>query len=133
EQRIQGRIQTQVEKSQREYYLTEQMKAIQKELGREDQALEIEALRDKAKRAGLSKEAQEKVDKELRRLEQMPPLSSEAVVSRNYVDWMLSIPWKKVTKDTIGLAQAEKILDENHAGLKKVKERIIEFLAAKKF
>lgn len=133
EQRIQGRIQTQVEKSQREYYLTEQMKAIQKELGREDQAIEVEVLREKAKQVGLTKEAQEKVDKELRRLEQMPPLSSEAVVSRHYVDWMISIPWKKASKDTISLIQAEKILNESHAGLKKAKERIIEFLAAKKF
>jgi ATP-dependent Lon protease len=133
EQRIQGRIQTQVEKSQREYYLTEQMKAIQKELGREDQAIEVDVLREKAKQVGLTKEAQEKVDKELRRLEQMPPLSSEAVVSRHYIDWMISIPWKKASKDTIGLIQAEKILNESHAGLKKAKERIIEFLAAKKF
>lgn len=133
EQRIRGRVQTQVEKSQREYYLTEQMKAIQKELGREDQSAELDAIRAKVKSLGLPEEAHEKVEKELRRLEQMPPLSSEAVVSRNYVDWLISIPWKKVSKDTIGLTQAETILDQNHAGLKKAKERIIEFLAAKKF
>lgn len=133
EQRIRGRVQTQVEKSQREYYLSEQMKAIQKELGREDQSAELDAIRSKAKSLGLSPEAHEKVEKELRRLEQMPPLSSEAVVSRNYVDWLTTIPWKKVSKDTIGLTQAENILDQNHAGLKKAKERIIEFLAAKKF
>lgn len=133
EQRIRGSVQTQVEKSQREYYLTEQMKAIQKELGREDQSAELDAIRAKIKNLGLSAEAREKVEKELRRLEQMPPLSSEAVVSRNYVDWLISIPWKKVSKDTIGLTQADKILNQNHAGLKKAKERIIEFLAAKKF
>jgi len=133
EQRIQGRVQTQVEKSQREYYLNEQMKAIQKELGREDQSLEIEQLEAKAKKLGLSKEAMDKVKKELKRLEQMPPLSSEAVVSRNYVDWILSLPWDQVSKDTISIDQAEHILDSNHAGLKKAKERIIEFLAAKKF
>lgn len=133
EQRIRGRIQTQVEKSQREYYLTEQMKAIQKELGREDQSAELEGIRTQVKGLGLSKEAHEKVEKELKRLEQMPPLSSEAVVSRHYIDWITTIPWKKTTKDTISLTQAENILDENHAGLKKAKERIIEFLAAKKF
>ena len=133
EQRIRGRIQTQVEKSQKEYYLTEQIKAIQKELGREDQSAEIAQIKAKAKTLGLSEEAQEKIDKELRRLEQMPPLSSEAVVSRNYVDWIISLPWNKMSKDTISLAQAEKILNKRHAGLLKAKERIIEFLAAKKF
>jgi len=133
EQRIRGRIQTQVEKSQREYYLTEQMKAIQKELGREDQSAELEAIRSKIKTLGLSKEAHEKVEKELKRLDQMPPLSSEAVVSRNYIDWLTTIPWKKENKDSISLEQAETILDQNHAGLKKAKERIVEFIAAKKF
>lgn len=133
EQKIRGHIQTQVEKGQREYYLNEQMKAIQKELGREDQSAEIAQLRKKAQELSLTPEAMEKVDKELRRLEQMPPLSSEAVVSRNYVDWILSLPWNVSSQDTISLKQAEKILDENHAGLHKAKDRIIEFLAAKKF
>jgi ATP-dependent Lon protease len=133
EQRIRGQVQTQVDKNQREYYLHEQMKAIQKELGREDQSEEVGALRQKINNAGLSKEAQQKVDSELKRLEQMPPLSSEAVVSRNYIDWILSLPWEKVSKDTINIAEAEKILDKNHAGLKKAKERIVEFIAAKKF
>ena len=133
EQRIQGQIQTQVEKSQREYYLTEKMKAIQKELGREDQATDIEQFRKKVSTLSLPPDALEKVEKELRRLEQMPALSSEAVVSRNYVDWLSSLPWKNVTKDKITLIQAERILDKNHFGLKKPKERIIEFLAAKKF
>lgn len=133
EQRIRGRIQTQVEKSQRDYYLNEQMKAIQKELGREDQHAELAEIKEKTKKLGLSEEAMEKVNKELKRLEQMPPLSSEAVVSRNYVDWVISLPWKKTSKDTISLVQAEKILNKDHAGLLKAKERIIEFLAAKKF
>ncbi len=133
EQRIRGRIQTQVEKSQREYYLTEQMKAINKELGREDQAAEIDQMRSKTKKLKLPKDAQEKVEKELKRLEQMPSLSSEAVVSRNYVDWITSLPWSDVTKDTISLTQAERLLDKNHFGLQKAKERIVEFLAAKKF
>ncbi len=133
EQRIRGRIQTQVEKSQREYYLTEQMKAIQKELGREDQAVELDQMTKKIKALGLPADAYEKVEKEIRRLEQMPPLSSEAVVSRNYIDWLTALPWKKTTSDTISLKQAERILDSNHFGLTKAKERIIEFVAAKKF
>lgn len=133
EERIKGRVQTQVEKNQKEYYLTEQIKAIQKELGREDQQVEVNQLRSKLKSLGLSAEAYDKVDKELKRLEQMPPLSSEAVISRHYIDWVISIPWKKISKDTISLTTAEKILNKNHAGLSKAKERIIEFLAAKKF
>jgi ATP-dependent Lon protease len=133
EQRIRGRIQNQVEKSQREYYLTEQIKAIQKELGREDQSIEIAQIRSKMKSLHLPKEAFERVEKELKRLEQMPSLSSEAVVSRHYIDWIISLPWHKTSKDTISLTQAEKILNKNHAGLLKAKERIIEFVAAKKF
>jgi ATP-dependent Lon protease len=133
EERIRGSIQEQVEKSQREYYLTKQMEAIQKELGREDSHTEIAQIRAKIKSLGLSPEALEKVEKELKRLEQMPPLSSEAVVSRNYIDWIISLPWNKVSKDSISLEEAEKILDKSHAGLKKAKERVIEFLAAKKF
>lgn len=133
EQRIRGHVQTQVEKNQKEYYLTEQLKAIQKELGRDDQSEEIETLRTKAASLNLPKDAQERVEKELRRLEQMPPLSSEAVVSRHYVDWITSLPWHKITKDSISLKDAEKILNASHAGLKKPKERIVEFLAAKKF
>jgi len=133
EQKIKGRIQTQVEKNQREYYLNEQMKAIQKELGREDHAYELNDIKEKSKKLGLSKEATQKLDKELQRLEQMPPLSAEAVVSRHYVDWLTSLPWKKASKDNISITQAEKILNKQHFGLKKPKERIIEFLAAKKF
>ncbi len=133
EERIRGSIQKQVEKNQREYYLTEQIKAIQKELGRDDAHTEIMQIRAKVKSLGLPQEAHEKVEKELKRLEQMPPLSSEAVVSRHYIDWVISLPWHKVSQDTISLEQAEKILNKNHAGLKKAKDRIIEFLAAKKF
>ncbi len=133
EERIRGRVQSQVERSQKEYYLSEQMKAIQKELGRDDQSNEISQIKQKLKTLSLPAEAMDKVDRELRRLEQMPPLSSEAVISRHYLDWMLALPWNKTTKDTLSLDAAEKILDKNHAGLKKVKERIIEFLAAKKF
>jgi len=133
EQKIRGRIQTQVEKNQREYYLNEQMKAIQKELGREDHISEINEIRTKSKWLHLTKEAKEKLEKELQRLEQMPPFSAEAVVSRHYVDWITSLPWKKESTDSISIAQAEKILDQEHFGLKKPKERIIEFLAAKKY
>lgn len=133
EQRIRGRIQTQVEKNQKEYYLTEQMKAIQRELGREDQSGDMDQLKKQIQTAGLPKEVKEKALKELKRLEQMPPLSSEAVVSRHYIDWLTSLPWTKNSKDTISLAQATRILEKNHSGLKKLKERIIEFLATKKF
>lgn len=132
-QRIQGHIQTQVEKNQREYYLTEQIKAIQKELGREDLSAEIESLRTQITKLALSKEARQRAEKELHRLEQMPPLSSEATVSRHYLDWILSLPWDKISEDKISISEAEKILHKNHSGLLKAKERIIEFLAAKKF
>lgn len=134
EERIRANVSKQVEKSQREYYLTEQIKAIHKELGRgEDSHTETQQIRNKIKSLSLSPEAAEKVEKELKKLDQMPPLSAEAVVSRNYIDWVISIPWSKTTKDTISLEQAESILEKKHAGLKKAKERIIEFLAAKKF
>ena len=96
--------------------------------------LKLQQLRTKIKNLrSYQKKHKKKLKKNYRRLEQMPPLSSEAVVSRNYIDWIISLPWKKTSKDTISLAQAEKILNKNHAGLKKAKERIIEFLAAKKF
>lgn len=133
EQRIRGQVQSQIEQNQREYYLTEQIKAIQKELGREDQAAEIEELRKKLEKLKLPIEAQKRADKELRRLEQMPPLSSEASVSRHYIEWIMGLPWHTKTEDTISIGNAEKILNSNHAGLSKAKERIIEFIAAKKF
>lgn len=133
QERISSNVQTQVEKNQREYYLREQIKAIQKELGPEDQSADIAQIRTKIKQLKLSAEAKEKVEKELKRLETMPPLSSEAVVSRHYIDWILSLPWNKISRDNISLHDAEEILNKSHAGLEKPKERIIEFLAAKKF
>ncbi len=133
EERIRGKVQSSIEKNQREYYLTEQMKAIQTELGRDDQFTEITEIRNKAKTLGMPAEAHERLEKELKRLEQMPPFSAEGAVSRNYVDWLISLPWSKISKDSISLEQAEKILNKHHAGLHKAKERIIEFLAAKKF
>ncbi len=133
EDRIRNRVQTQVEKSQREYYLNEQIKAIQKELGRDDQQAEITRLREKADALQLPEEAADKVYRELHRLEQMPPMSSEATVSKNYVDWITSLPWHTTTQDRLSLRQAEKLLDKNHAGLKRPKERIVEYVATKKF
>ncbi len=133
EQRIQQQVQKQVEKNQREYYLTEQIKAINKELGREDHLAEVNELREQAKKVGFSPEAQERFDRELRKLEQMQPFSAEAVVSRNYIDWLLAIPWRKTSKDALSLVQAEKVLNTSHSGLKQPKERILEFIAAKKF
>lgn len=132
EERIRGHVQNQVEKSQREYYLNEQIKAIHKELGRDEQA-DILALLEKSEALDLPAEVDEKVSKELKRLEMMPALSSEAVVIRNYIEWIVSLPWNKTSKDRVSLKQAEKILNKQHAGLEKPKERIIEFLAAKKF
>jgi ATP-dependent Lon protease len=133
EQRIRSHIQTQIEKNQKEYYLTEQIKAIQKELGREDFSGELEQLRTQVKKVHMSKEASQRAEKELQRLEQMPPFSAEAVVSRHYLDWLISLPWDKTTTDAVSIADAIKILHKSHAGLIKPKERIIEFLAAKKF
>lgn len=133
EQRIKGRIQDQVEKNQREYYLTEQIKAIHKELGREDQMEEVHELRMQLRALKLPAHVSEKTDKELTRLEQMPTMSAETAVSKNYVDWIINLPWNKTSKDIISLTQAEAILEKHHAGLKKAKERIIEFIAAKKF
>ncbi|HAU30472.1 TPA: endopeptidase La, partial [Candidatus Dependentiae bacterium] len=133
EERIRGRVQMQVEKNQREYYLNEQIKAINKELGRDDQEAEQELLLEKIAKARLPEAVHTKVERELRRLDQMPSLSAEASVSRNYIDWILQLPWYKESKDRISLVQAERILDKDHYGLQKVKERILEFIAAKKF
>ncbi len=130
EKRIRGRVKRQMEKSQREYYLNEQMKAIQKELGDsedgQDELSEFEARLSKTK---LSKEAREKASSELKKLRTMNPMASEASVVRNYLEWILDIPWKKPTKVKKDLLAAEKILDQDHYGLKKVKERILEYLA----
>ncbi len=133
ERNVRKRVQSQVEKHQKDYYLNEQMRAIQRELGREDHQKEIQDLRKKAKKCKLPGDASEKIEAELRRLEQMPPTSPEASVSRNYVDWVLSVPWYKESRDDISLEEAEKLLDESHASMQKVKDRVIEFLASKKF
>jgi ATP-dependent Lon protease len=133
EKNIKKRVQSQVEKHQRDYYLNEQMRAIQRELGREDQQQEINDLRKKAKKMKLSAEAMEKVEAELKRLEQMQATSPESAVSRNYIDVLLSVPWHSAAKDSVSMSSAEEILDSSHAGLKKAKERVIEFIAAKKF
>jgi ATP-dependent Lon protease len=130
EKRIRGRVKKQMEKSQREYYLNEQMKAIQKELGDLDEAPnEMEELEQKIEKAGMSKEANTKATAELNKLKMMSPMSAEATVVRNYIDWLVQVPWKKKTKLRHDLALAEKVLDEDHYGLEKVKERILEYLA----
>ncbi|HKJ51995.1 MAG TPA: LON peptidase substrate-binding domain-containing protein, partial [Gammaproteobacteria bacterium] len=130
EKRIRGRVKQQMEKSQREYYLNEQMKAIQKELGDMDDAPnEVEDLQNKIEESGMPKDAREKADSELNKLKMMSPMSAEATVVRNYIDWLVSVPWKKKSKIRRDLAQAEKVLEEDHYGLEKVKERILEYLA----
>lgn len=130
EKRIRGRVKRQMEKSQREYYLNEQMKAIQKELGDMDEAPnEVEEYADKIEKAGMSKEAKTKAKAELNKLKMMSPMSAEATVVRNYIDWLVSVPWKKRSKICNDLAQAEAVLEEDHYGLEKVKERILEYLA----
>ena len=130
EKRIRGRVKRQMEKSQREYYLNEQMKAIQKELGDMDDAPnELEDLARKIEEAGMPKEAREKATAELNKLKMMSPMSAEATVVRNYVDWLVSVPWKKRSKIRNDLGEAEAVLEADHYGLEKVKERIVEYLA----
>ena len=133
EKRIRGRVKKQMEKSQREYYLNEQMKAIQKEMGEmDDVPNEAEELRQKIDDAGMPKDAKEKALSELNKLKLMSPMSSEASVVRTYLDWMVTIPWKKRSKVRMDLAKAEEILENDHYGLKEVKERILEYLAVQK-
>lgn len=130
EKKIQNRVKNQMEKSQREYYLNEKIKAIQKELGDESGAgSETEQLQAKIEKAGMSPEAKEKALAELNKLKMMSPMSSEATVSRNYLDWLLSVPWKQRTRVSRDLNKAQEVLDHDHYGLEKIKERIIEFLA----
>eukprot|EP00095_Tigriopus_kingsejongensis_P006534 maker-scaffold937_size78798-snap-gene-0.1 protein:Tk06534 transcript:maker-scaffold937_size78798-snap-gene-0.1-mRNA-1 annotation:"dna-binding protein" len=130
EKKIRGRVKKQMEKSQREYYLNEQMKAIQKELGDGDEGMsDIAELEEKIEKAGMGVEAKEKTLAELKKLKMMSPMSAEATVVRNYIDWMVSIPWKKKSKISSDLAKAEDILDTDHYGLDQVKERILEYLA----
>lgn len=129
EKRIRGRVKRQMEKSQREYYLNEQVKAIQKELGEQDENAELEELEKRIKESGMTKEAHAKVNAELKKLKMMSPMSAEASVVRNYIDTLVNLPWKKKTKISKDLAAAEAILDADHYGLEKVKERIVEYLA----
>ncbi len=130
EKRIRGRVKQQMEKSQREYYLNEQMKAIQKELGElEDGVNEIEELERRIEKAGMPKEARDKARAELNKLKMMQPMSAEATVVRNYLDWLLQVPWKKRTKVRNDIGLAEQVLEADHYGLEKVKERILEYLA----
>lgn len=130
EKRVRGRVKRQMEKSQREYYLNEQIKAIQKELGEMgEEGSEIEQLERAIQKAGMPKEAHDKALAELKKLKLMPPMSAEATVIRSYLDWMLSVPWKKRNRIQFDLSKAEKMLDKDHYGLEKVKERIIEYLA----
>ena len=133
ERKVRGRVKRQMEKTQREYYLNEQLKAIQKELGSsEDGKNEFDEIEDKIKKGGLTKEAKEKANSELKKLKNMSPMSSEATVVRTYIDWLISIPWKEKNKIKTEIVKAREILDNDHYGLDKVKDRIIEFLAVQK-
>jgi ATP-dependent Lon protease len=133
DRKIHHRVKKQMEKAQKEYYLSEKMKAIQQELGRKDDRVnEVEEFKQKIEAAKMPKEAKEKAIQELKRLEVMPPISAEATVSRNYLEWLLAMPWSKKSKENRDIIRAERILNEDHYGLDKVKERIIEFLAVRR-
>jgi ATP-dependent Lon protease len=127
---IQSRVKRQMEKAQKEYYLNEKIKAIQKELGRGEKS-EFDELKKKIEAAGMPKETKDKALQELKKLEAMPPMSAESTVSRNYLDWLLAVPWKKRSKEIRNISRAEKVLNEDHYGLEKIKERILEFLAVR--
>jgi len=130
ERRIRNRVKKQMEKTQKEYYLNEQMRAIQKELGEKDEFKnEIQELEEKIRQKKMSSEARDKVEKELKKLKMMSPMSAEATVVRNYIDWLLSLPWYEYTEDKLDIQEAERVLEEDHYGLEKVKERILEYLA----
>ncbi len=132
DKRINSKVKKQMERAQKEYYLNEKIKAIHHELGRkDDRSDEIEELRQKIEEAGMPKETKEKAIQELKRLEAMPGVSAEATVSRNYIEWLVSVPWKKATKEIKDIDLAEQILNEDHYGLEKIKERILEFLAVR--
>jgi ATP-dependent Lon protease len=131
DRRISSRVKKQMEKAQREYYLSEKIKAINEELGRNDNTEELEELKKRIDDSGMSTEAKEKAEIELRRLEGMPPVSAEAGVSRNYVDWLLAMPWTKASREIRDIARAETVLHEDHYGLDKIKDRILEFLAVR--
>ncbi|WP_202080252.1 endopeptidase La [Caldalkalibacillus salinus] len=133
ERKIGQRVKKSMEKTQKEYYLREQMKAIQKELGDKDgKAGEVEELREKLENADVPERIHEKVEKELERYEKMPPTSAESSVIRNYIDWVLDLPWEKTTEDVLDINRAEEILDEDHYGLEKPKERVLEYLSVQK-
>ena len=127
---VQSRVKRQMERAQKEYYLNEKIKAIQKELGRGEKS-EFDELRKKIEASGMPKDVMEKATQELKKLEAMPPMSAESTVSRNYLDWLLAVPWKKRSRETRSVDQAEKVLNEDHYGLEKIKERILEFLAVR--
>ncbi|MBI2841697.1 MAG: endopeptidase La [Acidobacteria bacterium] len=132
DKKIQNRVKKQMERAQKEYYLNEKMKAIQRELGRKDEKFnEIEDLRKKIQQSKMSKDAFEKASTELKRLESMPPMSAEATVSRNYLDWLIAVPWFKKSKEIRDFKYAEKVLNEDHYGLEKIKDRILEYLAVR--
>ena len=132
DRRIQSRVKKQMEKAQKEYYLNEKMKAIQKELGRKDEkGNEVDDLKKKIEQAKMPKDVEEKAIQELKRLEAMPPMSAEATVSRNYLDWLIAVPWHKKTREGRDLKRAEEVLNEDHYGLEKIKDRILEFLAVR--
>ena len=128
---IQTRVKRQMEKAQKEYYLNEQIKAIHKELGRKDERAELDELKKKIEEAGMTEEAKEKALQELHRLEAMPPMSAEGTVSRTYIDWLLSVPWKQKSKEIRDLTKAEEVLNEDHYSLEKIKDRILEYLAVR--
>jgi ATP-dependent Lon protease len=128
---VQNRVKRQMERAQKEYYLNEKIKAIQRELGKKDEKSELEELRRKIETAGMPKDAYDKAVQELKRLEMMPPMSAESTVSRNYLDWLLAVPWKKKSREIRNIEVAEKTLNEDHYGLEKVKDRILEFLAVR--
>src|SRR6266849_1070104 len=132
DKRINSKVKKQMERAQKEYYLNEKIKAIHHELGRkDDRSDEIEELRQKIEEAGMPKDTKEKAIQELKRLEAMPGVSAEATVSRNYIEWLVSVPWKKASKEIKDIELAEQILNEDHYGLEKIKERILEFLAVR--
>ena len=132
DKRVNVQVKKQMERAQKEYYLNEKVKAIHDELGRKDErADEVKELRERAEKAGMTKEAREKADAEIKRYEAMPPVSAEATVSRNYIEWLLSVPWKKKSRELRNLKKAEEILNTDHYGLAKIKERILEFLAVR--
>ena len=131
ERRIRSRVKTQMEKSQKEYYLNEQMNAIQKELGHKDEKSEIQEMEEKLAAKVMPDEAKKKTAKEIKKLKSMSPMSAEAAVVRNYIDWMLNLPWGDFTEDNNSISHAREVLEKGHYGMKDVKDRIVEYLAVR--